>query len=56
MTEKIPVRHLGHDQLAVGAIGYGAMSFGDYYGHLRRRGRKRRPIRAALCLAARPAQ
>ncbi len=32
MTESLPVRKLGPEQLSVGAIGYGAMSFGDYYG------------------------
>lgn len=32
MTSALPTRLLGPDKLAVGAIGYGAMSFGDYYG------------------------
>jgi aryl-alcohol dehydrogenase-like predicted oxidoreductase len=32
MTSSLPTRHLGPERLAVGAVGYGAMSFGDYYG------------------------
>jgi aryl-alcohol dehydrogenase-like predicted oxidoreductase len=32
MTVSLPVRRIGPEQLIVGAIGYGAMSFGDYYG------------------------
>lgn len=32
MTESIPARFLGAERLPVGAIGYGAMSFADFYG------------------------
>jgi aryl-alcohol dehydrogenase-like predicted oxidoreductase len=32
MTSSIPTRELGPDKLAVGAIGYGAMSFANNYG------------------------
>jgi aryl-alcohol dehydrogenase-like predicted oxidoreductase len=32
MTDSIPTRFLGPERLEVGAIGYGAMSFADFYG------------------------
>ncbi|WP_344411558.1 aldo/keto reductase, partial [Pseudonocardia ailaonensis] len=32
MTGSIPTRSLGTEGLTVGALGYGAMSFGDFYG------------------------
>ncbi|MEW2548312.1 aldo/keto reductase [Streptomyces sp. NPDC047002] len=32
MSAILPVRHLGPGGPAVGAVGYGAMSFGDFYG------------------------
>ncbi len=32
MSDVLPTRQLGREGLTVGAIGYGAMSFGDYYG------------------------